>query len=285
MPLEFVLPFGKKGDVKNLVFSILTKEYPLKLIELTTFIRRRYGKEVSFQAVRKAVLQLVGEGVLIREENVYAVNKEWVREIKGTIDALYSQLNQEKSKAQQADSISGDVSIFSFDSLNAMMAFWQDIISDWFRTFRKGDYALNCYQAAHAWEGLLHLEREKTIMGQLKKKGIKSYIISTGSAPLDRNIQKFYKKIGVHMRINPSFSHFDRGHYLATYGNLIVQTQYPDETVKALEKFFKKNKTIEELDLEELSEIVNRKIAVKLTVIKNLEMAKQLNRSMIASTR
>ncbi|MBW2990343.1 hypothetical protein KY348_01420, partial [Candidatus Woesearchaeota archaeon] len=59
MALSVTLPFGQKDNIKNLVFTILTKEYPLKIIELTNFIRKRYGKSVTFQAVRKAVLELV----------------------------------------------------------------------------------------------------------------------------------------------------------------------------------------------------------------------------------
>ena len=282
MPLEFVLPFGKKSGLKNLIFSILANEHPLRLINLVTRIRRRYGKEVSFQAVRKAVLGLVEEGILVREENRYSIDKAWLRGIKQSVDALYADLNEEKSTAKRTESIRGEVSIFSFDSLNSMVLFWQDIISNWFSSFKKGDYKMNCYQAAHAWESLLHLEREKTVMGQLRKKRIKSVIVCMGNTPLDHNIMRFYKKIGVKMVIRPSFSQFDRGHYLATYGDLVVQTQYPGEIMRALERFFKKNKSLEDLDLKALSDIANQKCALKLTVIKNLEMARQLNRSIMA---
>ena len=80
MSLQISLPLGKKEGVKNLVFTILTREYPLKLIELTNFIRKRYGKAVTFQAVRKAVLELIEEQVLIRDNNEFSINKEWVKE-------------------------------------------------------------------------------------------------------------------------------------------------------------------------------------------------------------
>jgi hypothetical protein len=49
MSLNISLPLGNKGGVKDLVFTILTREYPLKLIELTNLIRKRYGKAVTFQ--------------------------------------------------------------------------------------------------------------------------------------------------------------------------------------------------------------------------------------------
>ena len=106
--------------------------------------------------------------------------------------------------------------------------------------------------------------------------------LSIGNSPLDRYIWKFYKKIGLKIAFSPSLSTFDKTYYVATYGETIVQVHYPKEIVDDLEKFFKKNKTIEELDLGELSEIANRKQEIKLTVIKNLAMAKQINKSIIS---
>lgn len=278
MALEMTLPFGKKGDVKNLVFSILVHENQLKLIQLMHFLRKRHGKEVTFQAVRKAVLQLVEEGVLTRKGHAYSINKQWVKEIKQAVDSLYEEIHAEKTQPLKIDSIQGDVSVFTFSSLNEMMKFWQNLIQNWFRGFKKGDYNINCYQAAHVWEALLHLDREKEVMGQLKKKGIHSYILCTSRSSLDRSIQQFYRKLGVKMEIIPSSSHFDRGHYLGTYGDLIIQAQYPDELVHALDGFFKRNKTINALDLTELSDFVNRKHMIRLTVIRNIEMAKQINK-------
>jgi len=282
MTLEITLPFGNKQGVKDIVFSILTKEYPLRIIDLMNFIRKRYNKSVTFQAVRKAVLQLVTGGVLIQKDNKFLINKEWVLDGKKLLNDIYEDLTKEKSTPKSIDSIKGEVSVFKFDSLNEMMKFWESIIDDWFSKFKKGDPRVNCYQAAHAWEALLHPDREKKLMEQLKKKGIISYTLSTGNTPLDKNIRKFYKNLGVKMVIDASISSFDKSYYVGTYGQIIVQTQYPKEIVEALDKFFKKNKTIKDLDLGELSDIVNQKAIIKLTVIKNLEMAKQISKSILS---
>lgn len=279
--LEYVVPFGLKKDVKSIVFSILTKEYPLKTIELTNYIRRRYGKDVTFQAVRKAAMALLAEGILLREDNGYRISPAWVKSARQTIDGLHAEICLNQKTKKSVESIRGEVSVFSFGSLNDMMQFWQDIIDDWANDFKPGDFNLNCYQAAHAWEALLHLDREKEVMEKLQKKGIKSHIVSTGNTPLDRSIQRFYTQIGVTMHLHPSSSSFDRGYYFGTYGDIIVQTKYPAELVVGLDQFFKKNKTIEDLDLQALSKIVHQKTPIKLTVIRNLEMAKQLNRSLL----
>ena len=219
----------------------------------------------------------------MNQQNQFSINKEWVINSKKQLDQLYEELTKEKINPRNIDSIKGEVSVFTFDSLNKMMKFWEDIVDDWFENFKEGNPNINCYQAAHAWEGLLHPDRERILMGRLKEKGVKSYILGLGNTPLDRYIWKFYKNIGIKVAFNPSSSSFDKTYYVGTYGETIVQVHYPPEIVNDLEKFFRKNKTIEDLDLNELSEIVNRKQEVKLTVIKNVAIAQQINKSIIAS--
>ena len=279
MSLEISLPWAKKGTVEDLVFTILTKEYPLRIIDLMNFIRKRYGKGVTFQAVRKAVLQLLEKEVLVEKSHKYTINVEWVLKSKKLIDELHEDLQNKKSKPRSMESIKGEITVLDFNSLNELMRFWQNLIDDWFKNFKKGDYGINYYQAAHMWEGLLHPDTEKSVMYQLKEKKIKSYTVTTGNTPLDRQIAKFYAKIGITVHIIPSGSSFDKSYYVGTYGDLIVQTQYPPSITKMLDNFFKKNKSLKDLDLVDLSNIVNQRIPIKLTIIKDLAMAKQINKS------
>ncbi|MBS3073936.1 hypothetical protein J4447_00605 [Candidatus Pacearchaeota archaeon] len=282
MSLQLTLPFGKESNVKNLIFTILTKDYPLRMIDLTNFIRKRYGKAVTFQAVRKALLELVGEEVVSSmKDHKFQISKSWVEEGKRIMDQLYLDIAKEKV-ANKHDSISGDMSVYSFNSINEMMKFWQNLIEDWYKSFKKGEPSINAYQGAHAWEILLHFDKERQVMSQLKKKGIRSYILSMSSTPLDKKIWQSYKDMGIKIGVKRSQSSFDKSYYVATYGDLVVQTKYPKNVVDEMEAFFKRNKTLESMNLKEIAEIVNTPIEVKLTVIKNKEMAKQINKSIIS---
>ena len=282
MSLQITLPLGKEDTVKNLVFSILTNEYPLKIVELTNLIRKRYGKSVTFQAVRKAILELVKEGVLVQNRKEFLINKKWIFETKASLDKIYSDLMKEKISPKNIDSIQGEVSVFIFDSLNDLIKFWQKIIDDWYTHFKRGDQNINAYQGMHIWEALLHPDTERNVMGKLRKKGIISYSVSSIKTPLDKYVWKFYKNVGIKVGVISGASSFDKTYYVGTYGETIVQAYYPKRTVEDLDKFFKKNKTMEDLNLQQLSEIVNRKMKVRLTVIKNISMAKQINNSIIS---
>ncbi len=282
MALRISLPFGNKDNVKDLVFTILSAEYPLRIIDLMSLIKKRYGKSVTFQAVRKAVLELKKENVLLQENKRFLINKDWVIESKKELDNLYLSLTQPISKPRNLDSIKGQISVFTFNSLSEMMKFWQSIIDDWFDNLKKGDPNINAFQGAHCWEGLMYADKERIMMTRLKNKGIKSYALSIGKTPLDKYIWRFYAKTGIKVGFSPSTSSFDKSYYVATLGEIVIQARYPEELVKELDEFFKKNKSIDELDLSELSDIVNKKVNIQLTVIKDILMAKQINKSIIS---
>ena len=282
MSINLTLPFGEKSNIKDIIFSILVKEYPLRIVELTNYIRKRYGKSVSFQAVRKALIQLKEERIIDQIDNTYLIDKEWALKTKSLLDEIYSRLSTERSSPKNVDSIKGEVSIFRFSSLNEAMIFWEQIVDDWYKNFGKGDPKINCYQVSHAWEALIHPDKERKIMEILKNKGIKSYILLTGNTPLDKYIKKFYNEIGVKTTIDKSNTEFDKSYGVGTYGETVVQTHYPKDLVRELELFFKKSRNLKNLNLGDLSRIVNKKIDIKLTIIKNESLANQINKSIIS---
>lgn len=266
---------SSKVAIKDLVFTILTRESPLKIIHITNLIRKRYGRSVTFQGVRKAILELTELQILTHQNATYAISKAWVKENKQKADELYDIVHNNK-KIQDDELFTSE-----FDSLNDLMKYWQKFMQNWISKFKKGDANINCYQGAHAWEGLLHLEKEQALMSKLKSKKIKSYTLSMGTTKLDHQIWKFYAQLGVKTLFLPPESAFDKSYYVGTYGDWILQTIYPDSLVKELENFFRKT-TMDDLNLNELVKIVSKKRKMKLIVMKNKGMVKQINNSIIS---
>ncbi len=282
MSLQISLPFGNKNNVKSLVFSILAKEYPLKIVEIKNFISKRYGKNVSFQAVRKAMLELVEDGILLKENNTFVINKQWVFDSKRTMDELYSTIYQEREKPAKVDSIGEEVSVFTFNSIGEMMKFWQQLIGEWLNNINESSLKVNCWQGAHAPEALIYPDAEQKVFSQIKKKKVRSYLLLTGFSRLDKLSLNFYKEFGIKCAIAPSQTLFDKEYSVGTYGDLVVQTLYPKEVISALDSFYKKTKTLQDLNLSELYSLLNKKVEVKLSVSKNIHMARQINQSIIS---
>lgn len=279
MSLQITLPFGNPTSTKNLVFSILSHEYPLRIVELSNLIRKRYGKSVTFQAVRKAVLELVQDKVLVQEEKQFLINKAWVKESKEHLDRLYQLLTQTKTQPATIDSLQGEISVFSFTTLHDMMQFWYSLMDEFLERMKPGD--VNSYQSAHAWEAILYANQEQSIMKKYGGKKIKSYFLTTGTTPLDKQFIHVYKKLGMVCRQAPSMKSFDRTHVIGTYGEMLVQVQLTDDMARRLDAFFRKTKSLEDMNLLELTKIAETTTTVKMTVIRNEAMAKQINKSII----
>lgn len=278
MDLESLFPFESKKSIRGLILSILVNESPLKTFEITALIRKRYGRKISFQAVSKEILYLVNEDVLIKKDRDISINKEWVQKVKNNFEEIYNKVVL--GKKLEKKSLGEEISVFDFNSLKEMMDYWYKIIGGWFKGFNKGDYNVNCYQSYHAWEVLLHLDKEEETIGQLKKKGIKSYFV-TGSTKLDKNIVKFYKKIGAKAKSIDAKTTFDKTYLIGTYGDIIVQIKLPEEIIIKIDNFFKKHQSIDSYNLSELLKIIKSKQKISMTVIKNLEMAKHINKSIL----
>jgi hypothetical protein len=280
MVQEFKVLWAKKDSTKDLVFRILITDQNLKLIELKNLIKKRYGKAVTFQGVRQAVNELIEDKVLEKKDKTYNINKMWVLEAKKTISQIENNIINIK-KHMEFESIEGEFSTYKFNNLNELMIFWQHIVDEWFSNFKKGDYNINCWQGQHLWEILIHFDREKKIMEQMIKKGIKSYTLIYSDTPLDNYTRRFYESIKIKTRNINSQKEFDNEYYVGTYGDIIIQTKYPKKTSEEINKLFQKTKSLEDLNIKKLHDIINKPIEIKLTVIKNLEMAKQINKNII----
>ena len=88
--LELTIPqAGEKAkNIKDLIFTILTQEEDLSLIELTNIIKNQYVLNVTYQAVRKAVNTLEQQDILFKKGKKYSLNKEWVLKTKAFFDTL-----------------------------------------------------------------------------------------------------------------------------------------------------------------------------------------------------
>ena len=69
-------------STKSLIIGILSKNWPLSLKEIHSSIKRLEPKKLTYQAVFKAVNELVEEKVIIKNGKEYLINKEWINEIK-----------------------------------------------------------------------------------------------------------------------------------------------------------------------------------------------------------
>jgi len=71
----------KEDSVKGSIIQILAEEWPLTVKEIFQKTKQDFGKDVSYQAVHKAVQELVLRKVLSEETRTYLINPLWLQEI------------------------------------------------------------------------------------------------------------------------------------------------------------------------------------------------------------
>ena len=73
-------PFTGWGDLRSTVIRTLADEQPLSAKKL--FYKIRKERDVTYAGVHKALAQLTGEKVLVKENSDYKINAEWAKELK-----------------------------------------------------------------------------------------------------------------------------------------------------------------------------------------------------------
>ena len=80
-----------KKPVSDLVIGLLSEEWPLSTRGLLLRIRHKCGREVSFQAVHKAVRKLYSEEVLARRGRCYSLNRQWLSQTESFLSGVRQQ--------------------------------------------------------------------------------------------------------------------------------------------------------------------------------------------------
>lgn len=75
-------------SVKNTVIALLSVNWPLSTNDIHKEVVKEQGIKISYQAVHKAIKQLVESGCLQIENKKYSINEEWVKEISEIVNQI-----------------------------------------------------------------------------------------------------------------------------------------------------------------------------------------------------
>lgn len=284
MTITLTLPIleEKPKAIKDIVFTILTTKFPLSLIEILNIVKKQYGVSVSFQSVRKAVLQLVESNVLVKEGKKFSINRAWILEVIKFGNGLQKQyFGKPEARGATKLDVGPNMTVYTIPTLVDMDTIWNNIMRDYFASLKPGEEKIIAFEAVHFWWVLAQLASETELMKNLVKRGVKSYFICYGDTPLDKWTEKFYNDIGVKCKIIPKPKEFVNGHNLGAYGDLIIQATHNPEASRKIEAFFKKYKNIADAKLADLIGLVTERIDIKMTVIKDPLLATKIREDIL----
>ncbi len=250
----FMLPFSAR-QIPNLIVTRLAETPRRTAKQLFKSVSKQH--EISYQAVHKALKDLLREGVL--EKNPlghYSVSLDYLRNLKAFIHSATN---------DYPDSIID----YKFIVLDSMSEVDDYLIEVGFKLFKKNkQLSMNW---SHFWIPLF--ERKKTYASMKKMVMLsKTYTITPGATTVDKWCENYWSKL-CHAKSNAGIAGSD----FAVYDNHVIQVFYPAELRKKLDKIYAKAKSMQELDIDELYEKVFRaKAKIPVLVIHNPILAKQL---------
>ena len=192
---------SKPTNTKDAVISILTSDWPLTLRVIYNKIRKKLGYQNSYQAVYKAVKELVDKKVLIEKDKRYEINIKWIKEVQSFTDIVETNYYA-KEKVQ---SISGlketkkheDVMILNFESVfDAEKYLYYFMKYSLMKT--KSDKI--CYCTNAEWRPVFYLRSEYNYYTRLMKLGHNFFFLCSGNSELEQLCSRFYSSLGIHSK-------------------------------------------------------------------------------------
>ena len=274
--LSIPQPGEETRNAKDMVFSILTVEQPLSIIELVNRIKKNYNAGITYQAVRKAIDRMHAQAVLHKQKKKYSISKEWVFQLKSFFDQLLTTYDSGKEiHAFTSDLAKENYAVYTLPTLYDLDNFWGDILKYLVDHLKPEEKRIAINYGHYTWWMMANLGRETRLYEYHKKKKVDTYFIFFRDLPLNKQSTKIYESLGHKVRVIED-KKIDEAVAVNILGDTVLQVKYPKEIVGKIRRFFEKYKNTEEMSMKELTEIVHVPCEIKFIMFRNPTIAQNL---------
>lgn len=281
MTYTITLPsLGKKLQTKDMILSLLSRDYPLTAKQITNRIKKDFGSSVTFPGVYKAINQLIESQVLQKNGQEIKISLQWIKNSKTFIDGLHKTYLKE-IKSGERTFASENVQVYQVDNLIDLDKFWIKIFEEWFDDPKlKDDHLVQL--CGHTWYILGQLENEEACLKNIKDHKLKFYTLVDSNTPLDKWASKYYTDWKFHYTTKKTSDISHHKHYYIVYADMIMESVYPEKLAKDLDTIYNTAKKIGDLDLKKFISILKRKEQLTITIMKNKPLADQLRKEVLS---
>jgi len=94
-----------KGSTKSFILRCIILVGEITIPKLKSMLKRDFNKSISYQAIRKILLELIYSGVVIKNDKVnsFAINKVWVLKLRESLTVIEKSLSKHKIKSLSED--------------------------------------------------------------------------------------------------------------------------------------------------------------------------------------
>jgi hypothetical protein len=263
-------------NAKDLVFSILSSKQPLTMIEIVNIIHKQYNVSLTYQAVKKAIDNLIQKKVLVKNGKHLKINKEWLINLKIQIDNMIAKYETGKVVSNyKAETLDHESSVYTFSTLIDLDNFWNDILMYLADNLKEDETKIFITISHYPWWLLINLGKETKTFDYYNKKGIKCYTIHHTDYPLTLWGKKIYADVGMDFAIFKD-SKAKEWVNMNVIGDTIIQITYSKDIIEKVKEIYKKYGSLDSIGMQEIAKLAYIQCEAKFNVFKNPEIAQSL---------
>ena len=186
MTIEFTLPEmnTKNKTAKDLIIAILLDEWPLSLKKIHNKIKKDYESNVTYQAVHKAVGELLEKRIVVRNGRDYKINSDWIGKLKLFIEKLENSYNENKPLSEE---------IPKSLTVSCAWELYEIFIEIILRDILDGKEKSICFIGNQIWNPMIGSEKEIEAYKKIAEK-YKLYLVSRRDNEINRMWKTYWEK-------------------------------------------------------------------------------------------
>ena len=255
---------GKADSSKDLIIKILSEKWPLTAKEIYSKVKKESKQAISYQAVHKAIGELLEGKVIEKSGQAYLLSLAWVDSNALLFSNLHASYTNDFIKSVEGKTL-------EFDTLYAADKFLMQSLSKFLQILPKKPVL--CLHWNHLWLPLF-LSREDYASVKGIGKLFKGFSLSKGSDPIDNWCSDFWTTAGIRSKTGLDVaSTFD----IIAVNDFVIQVFYAPEIKQKLNKIYSKTKHVKDLDIDDFFQSVfEKKTRVLVKVSKDPLLAEEL---------
>jgi hypothetical protein len=267
------------GGLKGQIFSLLSRQFPLRAGEIQKDLNAECKTTVTRQAVHKALNQLVLGGALRKSGQLYQVHTDFIVQMGRQLEQLRRNY---LSKSRPGFAVARHARrTFTVNCLLEQDALWNSIISEKIESYPAGRHPY-VQHVPHAWFALSHMEAEIRVTDLILQHCRGFYTLINGAAPLDHWIARFYQGKNSYYCTRAAALAKEYDHQYAVIGAYVLETRYPRALAVRLEEIFSSALNLSQLNLQDLIALVNQPALLKVTLRNDESLAEKLGGRVLA---
>ena len=256
-------------NAKSALIHQLSHTFPQSIKQLHQHLTREMGRDITYQAVHKAVQELKNEGVILKTNEGWQLNTQWI-ENQGQFIRKTKQRYGEQTNRYDIDLKNSGPQRFEFDNHTDFSVETAKLVANNVLC-QHGETAY--WIMEYGWWTLKFHFNHLVLLHKLMKSSPRSCHLVQKKTPFGIWAQKQYEKvggigiIGKDLGLNDDF---------LIQGDWILQIHFQPEDRKTIEKYWKKWKNLEDC-YKEFGLKKEPKMSIIATLNKNQEMAQYLS--------